>query len=55
MQVLAVTYNYLLEPPNLAKGFNRTIDQYSQLNYEEVLSIQASRMRIRADLNRKHA
>ena len=28
-QVIAVTYNYILEPPNLPRGFNRTIDSYS--------------------------
>ena len=29
IQVIAITYNYILEPPNMPKGFNRTIDSYS--------------------------
>ncbi|CDW83573.1 UNKNOWN [Stylonychia lemnae] len=54
IQVIAVTYNYILEPPNLPRGFNRTIDQYSQLNYGEHVTLLASRARLRADLNRKY-
>eukprot|EP00347_Sterkiella_histriomuscorum_P006292 403353327 len=53
-QVIAITYNYILEPPNMPKGFNRTIDQYSQLNYGEHLTLLAGRARLRADIHRKY-
>lgn len=38
----------------MPKGFNRTIDSYSQLDYGEHLTLLAGRARLRADLNRKY-
>ena len=53
-QAAVICYNYYFEPDNFARSFNRTIDSYSNKDFEIERAMFCTGFKLRADINKRY-